>query len=473
MAQAAALKTQVLGLRVGSCRLAVAADRVMRVMRMPLVTRVPHGPPALLGLASLHGQALPVVTLHQMLGEVPRAAYPFLVELDARMPVGIGIDAVEGFSDAAIETDEIRITQDGTTRSQGLTPWLKQQFGSRAIAPVQHQAVREDLAQEDERARARQAYVTFRVAGQLVALDLRHVREVLPLPKTAMTSADEATGDHRTMEHRGRTLPLLALDSLLGLPERPRPDRQHVLVTGDGQTATGLIVDALSSIERLDPRSLSPVPAVLNRGGGTAKIRAMTQLSDGRGLLSILAPPRGMDEADAPSAPLADITQPQAKPAMVGEAGERFLLFVLGGETYGLPLDAVEDVVRLPETLTRLPKAPAFIEGIMQIHGQVIPVLDQARRFEARGADGGRRRVVVTRVGDMRIGLIVDQASEIAAIPAEQISPAPPLASGEARVFDRVAPWGERLVLLADPHALLARAEADLLAALMQPGVAA
>jgi purine-binding chemotaxis protein CheW len=131
----------------------------------------------------------------------------------------------------------------------------------------------------------------------------------------------------------------------------------------------------------------------------------------------------------------------------------------------------VADVAPLPRTLTRLPKAPAFVRGVMNLRGAVVPVIDQAERFGAAAAAGSKRRVVVVRIGDLQAGFVVDSASEVLRIAADAVGPAPDLGGAETRVFDRIAnlPDQDRIVLIVSPRELLDRAEQDLLRGMAAP----
>ena len=60
----------------------------------------------------------------------------------------------------------------------------------------------------------------------------------------------------------------------------------------------------------------------------------------------------------------------------------QFVVFRLGSEEFGLPIEAVDEVALVPERLTRLPKTPKFLEGVINRRGMVLPVVDQRRRFE-------------------------------------------------------------------------------------------
>ena len=149
-------------------------------------------------------------------------------------------------------------------------------------------------------------------------------------------------------------------------------------------------------------------------------------------------------------------------------ARERFVVIRLGDEQYGLPVASVDEVIRMPEALTRLPKAPAYVQGVINLRGRVVPIIDQRQRFSIEGERSAAGRVVVVTVGALQAGFAVDSVASILEIDAADLLLAPDLADEERRVFDRAIERDGEVILLIDPQALLDRAEADLLADLTE-----
>ncbi|HEY6519719.1 MAG TPA: chemotaxis protein CheW, partial [Roseiarcus sp.] len=200
--------------------------------------------------------------------------------------------------------------------------------------------------------------------------------------------------------------------------------------------------------------------------GGEARIKSIYRGEEGRRLVSILAPEqlfRGdvmkrLGEARDASRP-----QPQ-----VDEASEerKFLVFRLGQDEFGLPVEAVVEVARAPDRVTRVPKAPKFLEGVINLRGAVVPVIDQRQRFDMpRLEQGDGRRLVVVQTGRHRAGLIVDSVSEVMVATADAIKDAPDLTEDIARLVTGVVniESAGRILLILDPAELLTRAERGLL----------
>ena len=153
-------------------------------------------------------------------------------------------------------------------------------------------------------------------------------------------------------------------------------------------------------------------------------------------------------------------------PAARGEE-RQFLVFRLGDDEFGLPIEAVDEVARVPDQITRLPKTPKFLEGVVNLRGDVLPVVDQRRRFDMPPLEEqGGRRLVVVRTERHRAGLIVDSVSEVLRCFAERHR-----AGARPDRRDRRASSSGvinlekagRIVLLLDPAELLTRAERGLL----------
>ena len=144
----------------------------------------------------------------------------------------------------------------------------------------------------------------------------------------------------------------------------------------------------------------------------------------------------------------------------------QFVVFRLGDEEFALPISAVDEVAPVPEQITRVPKTPSFLEGVINLRGEVLPVVDQRRRFDMPKFEGDdTRRLIVVRTARHRAGLIVDSVSEVLRSPADAIRPPPELTDDGARLISGVINERTtgRMILLLDPSELLTRAEHGIL----------
>lgn len=137
----------------------------------------------------------------------------------------------------------------------------------------------------------------------------------------------------------------------------------------------------------------------------------------------------------------------------------QFVGFKVHREFFGVPIDRVREIVRVPE-ITPVPETPKFVEGVINLRGKIIPVIDMRTRLSAPAAARGRtNRVLIVELLERdgkSVGLIVDSASEIMKIPEDSIEPTPELVSSiGAEYVTGVGKLNEKLVVMLDLSKLL------------------
>jgi purine-binding chemotaxis protein CheW len=132
----------------------------------------------------------------------------------------------------------------------------------------------------------------------------------------------------------------------------------------------------------------------------------------------------------------------------------------IGRETFGLPISMVREVVRVPE-ITAVPNAPDHIEGVINLRGRIIPVLDLRKRFGEKDLEPNKKnRVVVVELEARAMGLIVNSASEVLRIPPSDIEPPHNIfQEGELNFITGVGKLKGRLVMMLDLHLILQSGE--------------
>jgi purine-binding chemotaxis protein CheW len=466
---------------------ALPAETVVEVIRIPLAARVPQAPKALIGVANLRGVVLPIASLRALLGlEVEESRGSRAIVLDGGAPVAIVVDAIDALVTIGAERLETRAAQvnveqgellagafplgngQGTAKILDVQALLAEAF-ARRTRPNRPDALNGAIATKAAEAEAeRETFVSFDVAGQEFALELGVVQEIIALPDAVAVAPRVEAVVAGVMVLRDRLLPLLSMRELLGFAPAPISEvRAKVLVASVGGGLVGLIADHARAVISADPALIDPLPPVIQaRSGGEARIKSIYRGEGGQRLVSILEPGqlfRGdvmkrLGEARDASRP-----QPQ-----IDEASEerKFLVFRLGEDEFALPVEAVVEVARAPDRVTRVPKAPKFLAGVINLRGAVVPVIDQRQRFDVprlEQGDGGR--LVVVQTGRHRAGLIVDSVSEVLGTTADAIKDAPDLTADIARLVIGVVNIEAegRILLILDPAELLTRAERGLL----------
>lgn len=468
---------------------ALRADEVQEVIRLPAMARVPQAPPALLGVANLRGSVLPVASLSIMLGAEPKpATSASAIVLDVGNPVAIVVDHVatlESVDPAQIESQaKDAVTSDahhagafaiaGTQRIArilDIRALLSESFARRGtVVPRHRQTASAFRGRQTASAAADvEMLVTFEVAGQEFALPLAAVNEILPAP-ASVTSVVHAEASILGMTSvRDRLLPLLSLRALLGFSASTQAaeGRQKVVVVNIGNSQVGLVADQARSIVAAPNSQVDPVPPVLAaRTGGESRIRSVYRADSGRRLISILAPEqlfRNEIMHRLTQNPQETTVEPRR---MSNDAALIYLVFRLADDEFGLPIDTVVEVAQVPAQITRVPRTPKFLEGVANLRGEALPIVDQRRRFDMPAlASAEGRRLVIVKTAQHRAGIIVDAVSDVLRTTAAQIEPAPELTDSVSRLVSGILnlEQSRRMVLLLDPAELLTRAEQGLL----------
>jgi purine-binding chemotaxis protein CheW len=130
--------------------------------------------------------------------------------------------------------------------------------------------------------------------------------------------------------------------------------------------------------------------------------------------------------------------------------------FRIGSETYGVRIAAVREIVRVPE-ITAIPSAQDIIEGVINLRGKIIPVIDLRKRFgQIYTHSDKKNRILVVEIDGKLVGLIVNAASEVLKIPPADIEPPSSVfAEGESSYVTGVAKLKNRLIILLDIAKLL------------------
>jgi purine-binding chemotaxis protein CheW len=470
---------------------ALPTSEISEVIRYPKIAAIPQSPPSLLGLANLRGAVIPVASLRVLLGKPEKAqdSQSRAIVLDGASPVALAVDKIEIF--ATIRRDQVRSEEAtlaaeagerlrgafhsdsrlGTAKILDVEALLSSAFTQRSerkpIASRKSSVARREDSSEGER----QFFVSFGVGGQEYALALGAVSEIIALPQMMTSMPFSESLVLGVAAYRDGLLPLLSLRGLLGLALQAGPEtRSKVIVTAVKGVMVGLVVDGVRTILRIDPRLIDQTPPLLAaRTGGETKINAIYRGEGGRRLVSILSPEllfrddimQRISNQTARAKPL------QAKSASDGDDQAQFVVFRLAGEEFCLPIEAVDEVALVPEMTTKIPKTPKFLEGLVNLRGEVLPVIDQRKRFDLPNFQGEkqRRRLIVVRTGKHRAGLIVDEVANLLRFSIKSIEPSPELADDGTRLIRGVInlPESNRIIMVLDPEELLSRAERGLL----------
>lgn len=143
----------------------------------------------------------------------------------------------------------------------------------------------------------------------------------------------------------------------------------------------------------------------------------------------------------------------------------QLVTFSIGEEEFGVNILHVQEIIRTME-ITNVPRAPEFVEGVINLRGKVIPIVDMRNRFGLEDKEHDKyTRIIVIEIDMIIVGFVVDAVSEVLRIPANSVQPPPPVVAGmDSDYIDGVGKLEDRLLILLDLDSLLDNQEKEALA---------
>lgn len=448
---------------------AVDMAPVQEIIRVPEVVRVPLAPPTLDGLANLRGKVLPIISLRRMFNfneqahdDVTRA-----VVIDLGQPLGFVVDRVASVvaveSGKIEEVDTIRSTINtdllsGIIKDVGghamimvldFAKLIAQEFQeveSVAKAAAMTGGLSINTVSDEELSTDELQLVSFDVAGQEYAIAIEDVQEIVQFPEHITSVPHSAAHVIGVMTLRNRLLPLVSLRRMFGLPPQDADESSRIVVVALDGASVGVVMDNVNEVLRVAKADVDAMPGLLARDGGLADISEICRLDQGKRLVSIISAHNlfshtAIKEALTKVDNIQDANDSHDAVEVDDKTDddEQVVVFRLGKEEYGVSIDNVQEIVRVPEELTHVPKAPAFVEGVINLRGAVLSVIDLRRRLglpSIERSDG--QRVMVFLIHGTRTGFIVDSVAEVLRIHKSAIEPAPKLSSEQSQLLSRM-----------------------------------
>ncbi|MDO9142240.1 MAG: chemotaxis protein CheW, partial [Methylobacter sp.] len=309
--------------------------------------------------------------------------------------------------------------------------------------------------------------VSFAAAGQEYAISIDDVQEIVQVPEHIVHVPHSESHVLGVMTLRNRLLPLVSLRRMFGLPTQDADEHSRIVVVALGNASVGVVMDSVNEVLRVPKVYVDNMPGLLARDGDLSDITEICRLDEGKRLVSIISVGNmfrhsAIKEALSTVDNLREETIGQdAVEAQDGgrvEDDEQMVVFRLDKEEFGVSIDSVQEIVRVPEELTHVPRAPAFVEGVINLRGAVLPVIDQRLRLGLATTErNDRQRIMVFLFDGVRTGFIVDSVTEVLKIPKSAIEVAPSLSGEQSRLIGRVANLEKqkRLIQLIDPSQLI------------------
>lgn len=467
---------------------AVDMAPVQEIIRVPEVVKVPLAPRALEGLANLRGKVLPIISLRRIFGfdECDYNDSTRAVVIDIGQPLGFVVDRVA--SVVGVESNKIEGVESirSTVNMELISGLIKDVGGhamimvldfakliAREFVEIAAVAKNSDLNNrhadgdetDDDTVSDELQLVSFEVADQEYAMAIEDVQEIVQIPEHIIHVPHAESHVMGIMTLRNRLLPLVNLRRMFDLPDRENDDHSRIVVVSLGSASVGVVMDSVNEVLRVAKSDVDAMPGMLARDGELSDISEICRLNNGKRLVSIISAEHlfrhsAMKEAVTTVETLKNDNNQgnDTDQDVTTDDDEQVVVFRLDKEEFGVPIESVQEIVRVPEELTHVPKAPPFVEGVINLRGSVLPVIDLRRRLGMPTVErSDRQRVMVFLISGMRTGFIVDSVAEVLKIHKSAIEPAPHLSMEQSRLMARMANLEKqkRMVQLIEPSHLI------------------
>jgi chemotaxis signal transduction protein len=424
--------------RIAKEEFAFSMEHVREILRVQNPKQVPDVPDYVLGVLTVRGQILPVIDLRRLLQQRPLAeefadsCRSLREEYERRM------DEIEKIFS---ENSQQKIEGSVSVR---VRKWLQEtNFSS--------QLLMETLAK----------------ARGLNELVIQQLQLRVKLEEQRDIVGAQACGVAIIAGARGTIAVLRQFEEQIAANIH---EDQRIIVVDSGGFVLGLVVDHVHEVLNVPKSLIEPPPLITSSGGmelsGVAKLEDGSRLIMVLGVTSLMKDQKLRDVQDTSNrtAEQKKIVEIQKTGSGAQELSEvQLVTFMLGAEEFGVPISQIQEIDRLGK-ITKVPNAAQFIEGVTNLRGEVIPVLDTRRRFEleAKPSDD-RTRIIIVDLSGVKTGLVVDSVREVLNLAKKDIAPPPEaIGSGIDQQFISgigKVDAGKRMIVLLDVEKILSRQE--------------
>lgn len=300
--------------------------------------------------------------------------------------------------------------------------------------------------------------ISFQLNNEHFALPIRTIKEIVNFQKVTKLP-DAPFGIMGVINIRRQVMPLVNLKQHLGLKyTRYEPD-SPALVVQNGTHQVGILADSVSDVLSLDDMQIEKKPDTI-----TNKYIENVAKVNGR-LISIL----NINKLITQHAP-ADNEEDVMEAAQDGTSTyldmgakqnvRQFVSFFIQEDEFAVDIHEVQEIKKML-TIAHVPRAPRFVEGVVNLRGQIIPVINLRERFNlAKHQYDRSTRIIVIQVESKKLGLIVDSVSEVLRINLDDVvDPPEEIVNEDTEFVKGIAQVNDRLVILLDIEKVLNQAE--------------
>jgi len=450
---------------------------VKEIIRVPDITNIPNAPSFVEGACNLRGDVLPIIDgrnrfnlERKMKDENSRI---LVIDVEGKA-TGIVVDKVSEVLRINVADIEAPPQIVKNVDSNYLNGIVKLDNGSRLIMlmdvvsalSIHNSDKKKNSGNENLHKNSKsnitntesveeEQLVSFLLDQEEYAIGIMKVKEIIRVPQIVKVpnSGNYIEG---VISLRNDLLPIINLRTYFGMPRLEINDHTRILVVDMGNATAGIMVDKISEVLRVKSSIIQPPPKFSSQSG--EQLKGVAKLNHGKRMILILEPSKIISAEEILEISGSGETHEQSSDEktiarkMLDE--ERLVTFKIGLEEYGVKIANVLEIDRMTE-ITKIPRAPYYIEGIVNLRGNIIPALDLRRLFQlSEKTVTDATRIVIVDLDGKSTGIIVDSVSEVLRFEKTLIeSPPDILSSGiDSDYIEGVGKLdnGKRMILILD-----------------------
>jgi len=450
---------------------------VKEIIRVPDITKVPNAPIYVEGACNLRGNVLPIIDGRTRFNlerkTKDESSRVLVIDVDGKA-TGMVVDKVSEV--IRVNTDHIEEPPQivKNVDSDYLNGVVKLDNGNRLIMLLDvvsalnvKNNVKDLINGHDQSGEKKkllvnsastesieeEQLVSFLLDKEEYAIGIMKVKEIIRVPEIVKipNCEDYIEG---VVSLRNNLLPIIDLRTYFGMEHMDINDNNRILVVDMGSFTAGIMVDKISEVLRVPTSIIQPPPKFSTQSG--EQLKGVAKLNDGKRMILILEPSKLISDDEISGISGFNGTLDAAENSITKQLldEEQLVTFKIDMEEYGVKIANVEEINRMPE-VTKIPRAPYFIEGIVNLRGNVIPALDLRRFFKLSEREiTDATRIIIVDFEGKRTGIVVDSVSEVIRFEKNLIETPPDILSsgidsdyveGVGKLDD-----GKRMILILD-----------------------
>jgi len=485
---------QLVTFNLGDESFGVDIMNVQEIIRTPNITKVPRSPAYVDGVTNLRGHILPVIDTRTKFAmekiNMDGSTRVIVIDVNGRT-VGLNVDSVSEV--LRVESKDIEPAPASIANgidSSFITGVVKINNGQKLVMILDVAnlcSIAEDLSAERQGTHASRTgvdttgagaieelqIVSFLLGDEEFALEIEKVKEIIRFPDIVKVP-NVPNYIKGIISLRDTLMPIVDLRTKLDAGQDHITDSTRVVVADIDGTLMGLTVDRVYEVLRVPVSSIFPPPQVIVSDSGE-KITGIVRLDNGKRIIML------MDLQDIISSQILDeIAKQDGGPEEeLSDNGffmeqldeEQMVVFRLADEQFGVRINQVQEITKLSK-ITKVPRAPRYVEGVVNLRGDVIPVIDLRKRFELEGKEYNQfTRIIVSDLNKKKVGIIVDEVLEVLRVSRRYMEGAPDIVQDQniQRFLEGIANLSERMIMMLNLENILQANEWQKLAGISGP----